>query len=275
MTAAAWGQAAGPVFDVADVRMYKPDAGFHGVEGIMRINGVLSNMSQIPGQRIQPGDPVYAPNGKVTMRSVTLQQIIGQAYKEAAGISQFQNTQTEYITGGPSWLNMEHYDLIAKAPPGTPLDTERLMLQAVLAERFHLAVHREQKPMPVFALVVGKKELKLKPAAGPGDPDCKAKVLGDGVAHRECTNMTMAGLASRLQDFETSDIDQPAVDFTGIAGIYDFRLDWVTSGRAGPDRASSATMFDALANLGLKLEARKAPMTVVVIDRVDRVPTEN
>jgi len=227
---------------------------------------VLSNYSQVAGQRIQPGDPVFATNGKVTMRSVTMRELLTQSYKEIA--------KPEYLVGGPNWLDTDRFELVAKAPAGTPLDTERLMLQALLAERFHLAVHREQKPMPVYALLAGKKELKLQAASEPGDPDCK-RIFGpaDGHTHATCANMTVAELVSRLPRLEPFDVDQPVLDLTGINGAYNFVLEWTPHG-PGLDPVG-VTIFDALEKLGLKLEARKEPMPVIVLDRVDRVPTEN
>ncbi len=259
---AVWGQArATPVFDVADVRPYQPEPGARGIRGIIVANGVLRNFSQVLGQRMQLGDPVFAANGTVTMRSVTLRELMTQAYKEVL--------RPEYLIGGPNWMETEQFELIAKAPAGTPVDTERLMLQAALAERFHLTVHREQKPMPVFALLAGKKELKLQPAVAPGDADCKqAFAQADGHTHVACVNMTMAGLASRLSRLEPFDVNQPAVDLTGIAGSYNFQLEWTPRGQ---DSAPvGVTVMDALEKLGLKLEARKEPMTVIAIDRVEQ-----
>ena len=143
------------------------------------------------------------------------------------------------------------------------------MLQAVLAERFHLMVHREQKPMPVFALLAGKKELKLQAAAEPGEAECKqAYVQADGHTHVACVNMTMTGLATRLSRLEPFDVNQPAVDLTGITGSYNFQLEWTPR---GPDSAPvGVTVMDALEKLGLKLEARKEPMTVIAIDHVEQ-----
>jgi uncharacterized protein (TIGR03435 family) len=279
--APAFGQT--PAFEVADVRMYQPDTEVvrgadgssfvrdarEGILGIIVMNGVLTNYSQVAGKRMQAGEPVFAANGKVAFRSVTMRELIMQSYKEIL--------RPEYLTGGPSWLDTAHFELIAKAPPGTPVDTERLMLQGVLAERFHLVIHHEQKPMPVYALVLGKKELKLQAAAGPGDPDCKrvfgvagkdGKVQPDGRSHAVCANVKMADLAYWLPRLEPFEVDKPAIDLTGISGTYDLHLDWASAG--GTDVAAGATMLDMLDKLGLKLEARKDPMPVIVIDHVEQ-----
>jgi Protein of unknown function (DUF3738) len=236
---------AAPVFDVSDIRPYKPEAGETGIHGIIVANGVPGNFSQLAGQRMQLGVPVYQANGTVIMRSATVRELITQAYKEIL--------RPEYLGGGPNWVDTDHFELIAKAPPGTPLDTERLMLQAVLA---------------------GKKELKLQAVDAAGAADCKqAFAQADGHTHVTCVNMTMAGLAARLSRLEPFDVNQPAVDLTGIAGSYNFQLEWTPRGPS--QDPVGLTVFDPLEKLGLKLEARKEPVTVIAIDRVDRLPDEN
>ncbi len=250
-----------PVFEAADVRPYKREAGVPGIQGIIAANGVLRNFSQVSGQRMQLGDAVFAANGTVTLRCVTLRELMTQAYTEIL--------RPAYLTGGPAWLETDNFEVIAKAPPGIPVDTERLMLQRLLAERFHLAVHREQKPMPAFALMTGKKDLKLPAPASAGDADCKAKFAQeDGRTHVTCVNMTMAGLAARLPRLEPFDVDQPAVDLTDIEGPRDFAFEWTPHRQdSGP---AGLTIFDALEKLGLKLEVRKEPMTVIAIDHVEK-----
>jgi uncharacterized protein (TIGR03435 family) len=254
-----FGQA--PAFEVADVRPYKREAGVPGIQGIIAANGVLRNFSQVYGQRMQLGDAVFAANGTVTLRCVTLRELMTQAYTEIL--------RPSYLTGGPAWLETDNFEVIAKAPPGNPVDTERLMLQRLLAERFHLVVRREQRPMPVFALVAGKKELKLPAPSGTSDADCKAKFAAeDGRTHVTCVNMTMGGLADRLPRLEPFDVDQPAVDLTNIVGPRDFAFEWTPHKQdSGP---VGLTIFDALEKLGLKLEARKEPMTVIAIDHVEK-----
>jgi uncharacterized protein (TIGR03435 family) len=197
------------------------------------------------------------PSGLVTLRNATMKQLIQLAYKEIVS--------DEYLTRGPDWLDSDRFDLVAKAPPNTSADTERVMIQPVLAQRFHLSIHREQKAMAAYALVAGKRGPKLQPAASSGDPECGPGQVVDGRAHLICHSVTMAFLADRLPGY----LRRPVKDLTDIKGTYDFQLTW-----AGPQ--PSPTLSDALdKDLGLKLEERKFPMPVIVIDRVDRVPTEN
>ena len=252
-----------PEFNVADVRVSQK--GQDAAAGLQTVRSQINGAEQV----FYVAAPVFGQNGQVKLRNATMRQLITQAYKEVF--------RDEYLTGGPNWLDSDHFDLIAKAPAETPADTLRLMLQSVLAERFHLQVHREQKPMPVYALAAGKNGPKLRPAAGPGEAECKP-VAGSGAEigqHRACHNLTMAILAERLPGMAPVYVDRPVVDLTGITGAYDFQLDW-TPRPPGTDVAAGATMFDAVdKELGLKLEERKLPMPTIVIDRVDRTPTEN
>lgn len=210
------------------------------------------------------------------MRNIPLKELIMQAYKAGD------------VSGGPSWLDSERFDIVAKAPPNTTEDTLRLMLQTLLTQRFKLATHWEQKVMTIYALVAGKGGFKLQPSAGSGPPKCGPGQGAEGLNHLVCTNFTMADLTAWLPTrIAPSYIDRPVVNLTGLEGAYDIKLDWVprplggnaaTDGAipAASDVAAGATVFDALdKQLGLKLEERKQPMPVIVIDHVERVPTEN
>jgi uncharacterized protein (TIGR03435 family) len=172
----------------------------------------------------------------------------------------------------------------ARAPAGTSTDTVRLMLQRLLADRFHLVVHREEKVVKVYAMVAAKSGFKLKQAGG-GEPVCAPSIGNDNVYHRDCRNMSMQRLAEQLPNFAPRFFEgRPVVDATGLTGMWDFRLDWTPlSGGlaglgAGPDQEfdTGTTIFATMEkNLGIKLERREQSMPVIVIDRVDRVPTEN
>jgi uncharacterized protein (TIGR03435 family) len=204
---------------------------------------------------------------------VTVKSIIMAAY----------DVQENMITGGPGWIDSEHYDIVAQAPPDTPRETLRLMLQPLLAERFKLEIHREDKPMPVYVMVVGKDGPKLKKATG-GPQQCRWNNPGAGLVQRECSNMTMEELATSMPRWGMAGkVDLPVVNLTGIKGAYDFELEWSLpsgGGDAGKADASVAadpggSIFDAMGRIGLKLEQRKYPMSVIVIDRVERVPAAN
>jgi len=166
------------------------------------------------------------------------------------------------------------------------------MLQTLLAERFKLVIHHDQKAVPVYALLVGKGGPKLKPSAphDAGKKDCQRQgVVGGvpGMLQVTSTRMTMADLAELLPDTAPAYVDLPVVDLTELKGSYDFKLNW--TGRAAlegrrrdadgniiTEPAGGLSMFDALqAQLGLKLESRKHPMPVIVVDHVERIPTDN
>jgi uncharacterized protein (TIGR03435 family) len=210
------------------------------------------------------------PSGQISVRNIRMRELIVQAYK--AGDA----------AGGPTWLDSDRFDIVAKAPPNTTEDALRLMLQNLLTRRFKLAIHWEKKIMPVYALMSGKRGFKLEPAAGAGQPRCSPGQGAEGLNHTVCTNFTMADLANWLSTrIAPSFISRPVVDLTGLKGTYDIRLDWVPQplvGNAGDaaDLPAGATVFEALdKQLGLKLESRKLPMPVIVIDHIERVPTEN
>lgn len=241
VSCAAFGQSVppSPEFEVADVR---------------------ANHSGLPG--IQGG---ILPGGQVSVRNIPMKELIMQAYKAGD------------VAGGPGWLDFERFDIAAKAPPGTSEDTLRLMLQRLLADRFQLAIHRERKAMPVYALIAARKRPGLRPAQGAGQPACHPGRGSEGLNHTACTNFTMADLASWLSTrIAPSYIELPVADHTGLPGHYDFQLDWAPRQPADSDAAAGPTVFDALdRQLGLKLEKRKEPTPIIVIDRIERIPTGN
>jgi len=208
------------------------------------------------------------PGGQLTLENYTLRQLIAEAW-------QVRNDQ---ILAAPRWCDSDRFDVVAKTAPGTPDASIRSMLQALLAERFHLAVHQDNKPLPGYALLAGKNGAKLTPTTG-GRTFCGAGQGTVGRLHRHCTNMTMAALAEWLPKIdERLYIDLPVVDMTDITGAYDFNLDWTPPPglrRNLPADQDAPTMFDAVQALGLYLERRQIPASVIVIDRLDRTPAAN
>jgi uncharacterized protein (TIGR03435 family) len=247
----------------------------------------------------EPPSGAFLPSGQLTLRGVTMRTLVGIAFKESRvlpevdatsialspSVAQFNTFAADYLKGAPPWLNADRFDVVAKAPPGTPMDTLRVMVQKLLAERFHLVVHRETKVMKVYALVVATGGPKLKEPQVPGDPVCIRSISEDNTYHRDCHNMTMRQLAEQLPAFAPRFFEgKPVLDATDLKGAWDFKLDWtpLTGGLAGLDAAPGAefdtgtTIFRTMEkNLGLKLEQREQPMPIIVIDQVDRVPTEN
>lgn len=213
----------------------------------------------------------FPPGGKIVANFVTMKELIALAWDK----------RDEYVTGGPSWLNDEHYDIVAKAPQSAKHGELIMMLQALLFERFKLAAHMEKTVMPVYVLTAGNMGPKLWESTAPlsEEPSCKLQIpqqRKDGLILRTltCRNAPITELVERLPTVAATYVDQVVVDQTELKGRYDFTLDWAPR-RGAPD-TDGATIFSAVqAQLGLKLEPRKLPMDVLVIDKVDRVPTEN
>jgi bla regulator protein blaR1 len=174
------------------------------------------------------------------------------------------------FAGAPEWLNSDRYDVSAKAQAGIAYAELRPLLQSMLADEFKLAVHREPKMMNAYALVVTKNPPKLQPAAaektgcipaGPQGPDA-------GGRHVQCGNMSMQEFAHTLPNLAPQYITQPVVDQTGLARMYDFRLDWQVAAQI--DAAGGVTIFGALEKIGLKLESKKLAVPVLVIDHIEK-----
>jgi uncharacterized protein (TIGR03435 family) len=164
---------------------------------------------------------------------------------------------------GPAWVFENRYDIVAKAPDNTPKEQLPLMLQTLLIDRFKLTLHHETRDLPAYVLVKGNGKLKLVQ----NQNDRKnSTVMKDG--HREMKSMNMAALAQ----FVTPTLRRPVVDRTGLSGDYDFPFDF-TQEETGHDSAPS--IFSVVADIGLKLESRRTPFDVIVIDTGNKVPTEN
>ena len=223
------------------------------------------------GESVRPSADLV--NGRLTLRNVPMLFIVAQAYR--VGFDRVV---------GPGWLETQRFDIVANSPPDTTGDTLWLMLQNLLAERFKLTVHRDQTPVPVYALVVGRKGPKLQEAAQDSDDTSKCNREGRQITC-QIHKTTMAKLADQLPHWVSRNwFDLPIVDQTGLQGTYDFSITWtLTDRRPGAgggtpeaDDPTAITLFDALQDqLGLKLEQRKAPVDRIVVDHIERVPTDN
>jgi len=222
----------------------------------------------------------FKPGGRAELRNASLKKMIFEAY----GVPE------NMVIGGPSWLDSDHFDIVAKADPKSTIPELLRMLQTLLVERFKLKIHWDRKVVPVYALVVGKGGPKLKEsAAGDGKRNCQRRAVAGatpGWAELTCTNMTMADLAELLPETAPAYVDLPAVDLTGLKGAYDLKLTWTgryfLEGTKRDDQgnllpaAGGFSIFDELQkDLGLKLEQRKLPRPTVVVDSVERTPTDN
>jgi uncharacterized protein (TIGR03435 family) len=238
-----------PTFDVATIKPSKPDA-----QGTSILVG-------------RGGTNLF------TTTNTTLADLITFAY----------GLHARQLTGGPAWIESERYDITAKPDQaGMPNVTQlRSMVQKLLAERFQLTFHRDTKELSAYVLTVAKSGSKLAKS------DANAGSLpgfgGRGPGNLGVRNSTTAEFAGFLQ---SRIVERPVVDQTGLPDRYDFTLRW-TPDRAptaapGADAPPAAANVDAPPDLfaafqqqlGLKLEAGKAPVEVLVIDKVQK-PSEN
>ena len=250
----------------------------------------------------------------VRCTGATLKTLLVRAY----GVKSYQ-------VEGPEWINTETYDVMAKVPEGVSADKVPAMLQALLAERFGLKIHKETKPLPTYDLTIAKGGPKLKevdvaklpqmpePGSAPPPPPramgqrpissmpagATMMMISMNGSRMIRGNMTLEQLAGHL----TSSLDRPVFDKTDLKGTYEIELSYLgdendgigrmmagmplpppsagAAGRGDAPReqdanAPIATLPQALQqSLGLKLEPKKAPTEVIVVDSANKVPTEN
>ena len=160
----------------------------------------------------------------------TAQQFSARSYEFRTLVSAAFNVSPKAISGGPAWIDSDHYDIVAK-PPGQvrpSLQEQMKMLRELLADRFKLAFHREQKNMPYYALTVANGGLKLKesafdPNSTPEGPPPLVFVISPLLVRLPARYATMAEVA---WVFQRSALDRPVLDQTGLTGRYDFDLEW-------------------------------------------------
>ena len=213
-----------------------------------------------PGHTGWHSDP-----GIVTLQNQSLKGLIAIAW----------TLQDNQVEGGPKWLDSDRY-LIQARTAGPSNDPEmRVMLQALLKDRFQLAFHMETKVVSGFALMTAKNGLKIEASKDATAGSRSSSNRG----HLDASGMSMERLATWL----SRTMGSPVSDATGVAGAFDLKLDWdPASVRPAPstdaqssDAPTAASIFTALQDqLGLKLEARKVSMQMLVVDRAEK-PSEN
>lgn len=210
---------------------------------------------------------IQAVPGSVTMRNVPMKYIIVWSFKVSP--SQVGNPP------GPDGDN-DRYDITAKAAGPAKIDEMRVMMQALLAERFKLKVHRETKEIPAYVLIEAKGGHKLTPSTAPDGPG----VLPVADQNKVALGATSATL-DQLCMFLGDPLRAPVVDMTGLKGRFDFTIDITDYVRAprqpgDPEPDPVSILQNALPKqLGLKLEARKMPVEMLIIDHMEKAPVEN
>jgi len=204
---------------------------------------------------------------------------------------------------GPPWIDSERYDITAKVPPGATKEQVNVMLQNLLADRFKLVVHLETKDLPVYELVVGRNGSKLKlyvedpkaPKFEPGVPFAKDKdgnpiprpgslIMSMSPERRRVTASKQP--VSKLAEMLAVQLGRPFVDKTGLVGDYDYSIAFLMEGSNGapreevtgivsPDPDAPSLLVAVQEQLGLRLEPKRGPVEVLVVDRGEKTPTEN
>jgi uncharacterized protein (TIGR03435 family) len=235
-----------------------------------------------PGIRIG----ISQDKGRVTMSNVTLNIILMQAYRLK---------QQQLVS--PAWMESTRFDIVAKLPEGATKEQVPAMLQTMLSDRFKVKIHKESKVLPIYAMVVAKGGPKLKETDAEGGLRMMMSPKG-----REMEGKTTL---SRLADSLSNTLDRQVIDMTELKGAYEINLTWspddsdnqrMRGGPGGPgpgrgpggeggdphgdpkstDGPDAPNIFVALQEkLGLKLDPRKAPVDIVVVDQAEKVPTEN
>jgi uncharacterized protein (TIGR03435 family) len=229
-----------------------------------------------------------APNwsGGRFIRMQTAHQMIARNHTLKTLIAAAYNLNFKSISGGPAWVDADHFDILAKAPGEArpALDEQMAMLRRLLADRFGLVFHREPREMPIFALSVGRGGSKLKESTwqadgSPEGPPALAFVIAPPLVSLPARSATIAELASVMQ---RAALDRPVVDRTGLTARYDFDLEFTPDetlfgGLLGkpPADATKPGLFAALQEqLGLRLEATRGLVDLFLIDKAER-PSEN
>jgi uncharacterized protein (TIGR03435 family) len=207
------------------------------------------------------GNTSISPPGalRFTATNVTLELLVELAF----GIEDRQ------IQSAPGWMASEHYDVVAKPEGEKGLNYTELrpLLQQLLSQRFHLATHRETKSESGFSLELATGGPKLTPAKGRAGQN---QIIRGGIQGR---NVPLQWLASTL----ARPTGHPVVDNTGIIGTFDINLKYAPdTTEQTPDNSSLPSIFTALKEqLGLQLKSQKVPVEMLVIEHVEKVPTEN
>ncbi len=217
--------------------------------------------------------------GRITFNSVTLRDCLMAAYD-----------MKDYQITGPDWMRIDRFDIVATAPAGMtespapesgalagPVLTPnlRLMLQKLLNARFQITMHREKRELPVYAMVVGKNGTKLKETDTPGRSNMRMN--GGSVSFK---SVTIQELVDDLSQIRTAEMDRPVIDNTGLKGRYDFTVtlfntqeEMMAAINKGDFGSSIFTLIQE--QLGLKLESQKLPLDMVIVEKAERVPTDN
>jgi uncharacterized protein (TIGR03435 family) len=223
--------------------------------------GATQSLSfEVASVRLSPPDGGFTslgdyPSLRFTAKNLSFPNLLGIAF----------GVRWDQLSGAPNWFRSAQYDIDAKAEGDTPLEREQMqpLLQQLLKDRFHLVVHREMKDFQGFALVVAKNGQKLQAS--------NTKQSGGFILENELRfpSISMENFAGVLVNM----VGRPVIDQTGIKGTFKIKVNYAPD---NDPNSSFPSIFTALQEtLGLKLVPQTVPVEMLVIDHVDRVPTEN
>jgi len=218
-------------------------------------------------------------DGRINLNNVSLKDLVVRAFDVK-----------NYQVSGPPVIESERFDVVAKIPDGVKRDQVPAMLRTMLAERFKLESHRETKELPVYEMTIAKGGPNLQKSDMEGRP----QVMMEGTDHGMQMKVNNSPVGN-FCDFLARMVSRPVLDKTGLQGSYNFALDLAPEdmpGRGGmmrmgppggggpeggpaPEGGPTGSMTTSLQKLGLKLEAKKAPIDLIIVDRIEKVPTEN
>jgi uncharacterized protein (TIGR03435 family) len=239
-----------PAFEVASVKVSPntPTGRDGGGRGLLGGRGGRGSIQVSPGS--------------LTMRNVTLKNAIRWAYHVS-----------EYQVSGPDWLDSARFNIVARAPAPASEEQVQLMLQHLLADRFKLVLHRQSKEFQVYVLSPGKNGTKLQESTSTGEGSIETQ------ANRMSVVVQRTPL-SQMIDMLTPLLGAPVMDMTGLKGRYDITVnlaDYMADMQSAGAAADPLSVVKAALEqqLGLKLESRKMPLDVLVVDSAEKTPTEN
>lgn len=207
------------------------------------------------------GGPESEDPGRLTCQQMSPALLIHLAY----GVKFLQVV-------GPDWLAAPRFEITAILPKGTTKEQIPVMWQNLLVDRFGFRAHHESRETTHFELAVAKNGPKLKPAAQDGAGRGAGVAIFKDRITMHFPRMTTEGLASSLE----MRLQKPVTDATGLTGEYEIQLEWAPDTAVTTDGDSAPALPAALQDqLGLRLETKKGPLDMLVIDQINRTPTGN
>jgi uncharacterized protein (TIGR03435 family) len=240
------------------------------------------------GRFTMSGGPGTSDPGRISYTNIMLRRVLLNAYEVK-----------NYQISGPDWLDTLRFDITAKLPDSATKDQFQSMLRNLLEARFQMTVHREAKELPIYALLVAKGGPKIRAtaedAASGGEPpeDQLATIrTGEGKDGFPALSLQAPGLVietrngrarvtakevsmTKFAELLSGQVGRPVVDMTGLAVNYSFVVYFTPEGPDSADGSEPSIFAGLQEQLGLRLEARKGPVELLVIDHAEKVPTEN